>query len=228
MGKKNIRPAARWASDSFESAFSSPLLLQFTSHSHVRHGLYLHQILCAASLDLLKIKNVANHKYLKSPGAGICTVFKQTFLIWYLWFFFCNSNMPLARLWVVFFFFLPFSFPLSGSIKFHVAPAQQQMGIANPTDGMWLQPVLTPSPPISPFCLVQILLWHTVIKWHKGLSNSGVAPCISVGTGLKGGDPQFVEHSGDGGQHALPAVPLRTRFCHADLLWARGTAGLVG
>lgn len=130
MGKKTIRPAARWASDSFESAFSSPLLQRFTSHSHVRHGLYLHQILCAASLDLLKIKNVANHKYLKSPGAGICTVFKQTFLIWYPCFFFCNSNMPLARLWG---FFLPFSFPLSGSIKFHDAPAQQQMGIANPT-----------------------------------------------------------------------------------------------
>lgn len=86
-----------------EPAFPFPLLQQFTSHSHVRHGICSHHILHTASLELLKIKNVANHKYLKSPGAGICTVFKQTFLIWYL-FFFYNSNAPLAR-----FFFSPLS-----------------------------------------------------------------------------------------------------------------------
>lgn len=132
MGKKTIRPAARWASDLFESEFSSPLLQRFTSHSHVRHGLYSHQILCAASLDLLKIKNVANHKYLKSPGAGICTVFKQTFLIWYLLFFFSVTATCLSQGCGCVLFF---SFPLSGSIKFHVAPAQ--LLIPMPSPGTW-------------------------------------------------------------------------------------------
>lgn len=85
----------------------------------------LHHVLRTASLEILKIKNVANHKYLKSPGAGICTVFKQSFLIWYL--FFLQQQHASAK----FFFFIFLPFPFSGNRKFHIALAQQEQNITN-------------------------------------------------------------------------------------------------
>lgn len=143
-----------------EPSFPFPLLQQFTSHSHVRHGICSHHILHTASLELLKIKNVANHKYLKSPGAGICTVFKQTFLIWYLFFSITATRLSQGS------FFPPF--PFSGSRKFHVALAQQQQSITNPIAQLCrqevrLQPLLTPSPPLSAFLLGWILFKCVVI-----------------------------------------------------------------
>ena len=56
----------------------------YRTRSLVRGWLCYSRILSTAFLELLKIKNVAKYKYLKPPGAGICTIFKQTFLIWCL------------------------------------------------------------------------------------------------------------------------------------------------
>lgn len=111
--KSPIRPAERCEPQKplRDAAFPFPPLQQTTSHIHVRHGMSLHHVLHTASLEILKIKNVANHKYLKSPGAGICTVFKQRFLIWYLFFlqqqhascegFFSSSSISLLWQWKI-------------------------------------------------------------------------------------------------------------------------------
>lgn len=121
----------------------------------------LHPVLLTTSLEILKIKNVANHKYLKSPGAGICTVFKQRFLIWYP-FFLQQQHAPCKGLFscLFSFFFLPF--PFSGNGKFHITLAQQKQNITNSIypaahTGEELQPILTPVPPLSAFLLVWIL-----------------------------------------------------------------------
>ena len=56
---------------------------------------YYYHILNMASQELLKIKYVENYKYLKYPGAGVCTVFKHIFLIWYILFAcLCAGSFP--------------------------------------------------------------------------------------------------------------------------------------
>lgn len=193
-----MRPAVRCEPQEplRDAAFPFPPLQWITSHIHVRHGMGLLHVLHTASLEILKIKNVANHKYLKSPGAGICTVFKQRFLFWYP-FFSATATCLLQSfflfvwgffLWV---FFLPFPFSVNG--KFHIALAQQKQNITNSIcpavqAGGEIQPLLTSVPPLSAFLLLWILPRCVKIWWHEGWLCSEVTLCICTGTAPKWGD----------------------------------------
>lgn len=135
-----------------EPTFPFPLCsgLQATAMSDIG---YAHIIFYMQHLWNSKIKNVADHKYLRSPGAGICTVFKQTFLIWYLGFFSVIATCLLHS--SLSFLFFPPPFP-SLAAEFHIALAQQQQSIPNPTaqlhgQEVMLQHLLTPLPSLSAF-----------------------------------------------------------------------------
>lgn len=111
-----------------DPAFPFPPLQRITSHIHVRHGMSLHHVLHTASLENLKIKNVANHKYLKSPGAGMCTVFKQSFLIWYL--FFLQQQHASAKFFFSFFFHFPSLATESFTLLWHSRSRTSQIPFA--------------------------------------------------------------------------------------------------
>lgn len=206
-----------------DAAFPFPPLQRITSHIHVRHGMSLHHVLRTASLEILKIKNVANHKYLKSPGAGICTVFKQRFLIWYLCFLqqqHASCKAFFVCLFVceffVFLFFLPFRFSVNG--QFHIALAQQKENITNSICPAAQEGRFSLSWPLCHLFLLFFLSGFCLsVWWSDGMRNGSVArsPSASARNSSKMRFP-FAGHSG-GAEWSALSQRLQPLHCWATL-----------